>query len=100
VWTLHNGNPTGLQLPLLPHGQVGTKKFPSNARQLSHSVDSLQWQTTWHQQKDSTHQPPAQLERDLLTIYKYDPKVLASNEDLFDNPMDKLLTFPRNEIEK
>jgi hypothetical protein len=42
----------------------------------------------------------AQLERDLLTIYKYHPKVLASNEDLFDNPIDKLLTFPPNEIEK
>jgi hypothetical protein len=42
----------------------------------------------------------AQLERDLLTIYKYDPEVLASNEDLFDNPIDKLLTFPPNEIKK
>jgi hypothetical protein len=42
----------------------------------------------------------AQLERDLQTIYKYDTKVLASNEDLFDNPIDKLLTFPPNEIEK
>jgi hypothetical protein len=42
----------------------------------------------------------AHLERDLLTIYKYDPEVLASNEDLFDNPIDKLLTFPPNEIEK
>jgi hypothetical protein len=41
----------------------------------------------------------AQLECDLLTIYKYDPEVLASNEDLFDNPIDKLLTFPPNEIE-
>jgi hypothetical protein len=40
----------------------------------------------------------AQLDRDLLTIYKYDPKVLASNEDLFHNPIDKLLTFPPNEI--
>jgi hypothetical protein len=42
----------------------------------------------------------AQLERDLLTIYKYDPKVLASKEALFDNPIDKLLTFPPNELEK
>jgi hypothetical protein len=42
----------------------------------------------------------AQLERDLLTIYKYNPGVLASIEDLFDNPIDKLLTFPPNEIEK
>jgi hypothetical protein len=43
----------------------------------------------------------AQLEeRDLLTIYKYDSVVLASNEDFFDNPIDKVLTFPLNKIEK
>jgi hypothetical protein len=42
----------------------------------------------------------AQLERDPLIIYKYDPEVLASNEHLFDNPIDKWLTFPPNEIEK
>jgi hypothetical protein len=42
----------------------------------------------------------AQLERDLLTIYKYKPEVLASDKDLFDTPMDKLLTFPPDEIDK
>jgi hypothetical protein len=42
----------------------------------------------------------AHLERDLLTIYKYDPEVLASNDDLFDNPINRLLTFPPNENEK
>jgi hypothetical protein len=36
----------------------------------------------------------AQLKRDLLTIYKYEPEqVLASDKDLFETPIDELLTF-------
>jgi hypothetical protein len=41
-----------------PTVKLAPKHSPSNARQLSHSVDSSQWQMTWHQQKGPTHQPP------------------------------------------
>jgi hypothetical protein len=40
-----------------------------------------------------------QLKGDILTIYKYKPKVLPSNEDLFDTPIDEVLTSPPNEID-
>jgi hypothetical protein len=42
----------------------------------------------------------AQFEQDLLTIYKYKTKVLASDKDLFDTPIDEMLTLPPNEIDK
>jgi hypothetical protein len=41
-----------------------------------------------------------QLEWDLLTIYKYKPEVLASDKDLFDTPIDEMLAFPPDEINK
>jgi hypothetical protein len=41
-----------------------------------------------------------QLERDLLSIYKFEPEVLASNKDLFDTPIDELLTLSPDEIDK
>jgi hypothetical protein len=41
-----------------------------------------------------------QLERDLITIYKLEPDVLASDNDLFDTPIDELLTLSPDEIEK
>jgi hypothetical protein len=41
-----------------------------------------------------------QLERDLITIYKLEPDVLASYKDLFDTPIDELLTLSLDEIEK
>jgi hypothetical protein len=41
-----------------PTVKLAPENSPSNARQLSHSVDFSQWQTTWHQHKGPTHQPP------------------------------------------
>jgi hypothetical protein len=40
-----------------------------------------------------------QLERDLLSIYKFEPEVLASDKDLFDTPIDELLTLSPDEID-
>jgi hypothetical protein len=42
----------------------------------------------------------AQLRWGLLTIYKYEPKVLASDKDLFDTLINKLLTFLPAESDK
>jgi hypothetical protein len=42
----------------------------------------------------------AQLERDLVSIYQYESKVLASNKDLFDTPIDKVMTLPPDKIDK
>jgi hypothetical protein len=41
-----------------------------------------------------------QLERDLITVYKLEPDVLASDKDLFDTPIYELLTLSPDEIEK
>jgi hypothetical protein len=41
-----------------------------------------------------------QLERDLITIYKLEPDVLAFDKDLFDTPIDELLTLSPDESEK
>jgi hypothetical protein len=41
-----------------------------------------------------------QLERDLIDLYKYKTKVLASDCDLFDRPIANLLTVPLNESSK
>ena len=41
-----------------------------------------------------------QLKQDLLAIYKYKPKVLASDCDLFDTPIADLLTLPRGKTKK
>jgi hypothetical protein len=35
-----------------------------------------------------------------LYIYQFEPAVLASNKDLFDTPIDNLLTLPPDEIDK
>jgi hypothetical protein len=40
----------------------------------------------------------AQLERDLISIYQFEPEVLASNKDLFNTPINELL--PPDEIDK
>jgi hypothetical protein len=42
----------------------------------------------------------AQLERDLISIYQFEPEVLASDKNLFDTPIDELLTLPPDEIDK
>jgi hypothetical protein len=40
-----------------------------------------------------------QLDRNLVSIYQYEPEVLASDKDLFDTPTDKLMTLPPDEID-
>jgi hypothetical protein len=41
-----------------------------------------------------------QFERDLLSIYKFEPGVLTSNKDLIDTPIGELMTLPPDKIGK
>ncbi len=84
-----------------PTVKLAPKNSPSNACQLSHlSVDPRNVKRHGTNKKAQRINRLAQLKRDLVTIYKYDPEVLASDKNLFDNPIDKLLTFSPDEIEK
>jgi hypothetical protein len=69
----------------------------------------IDWHTLWTIRNGERHGRDkkaqrinrlAQLERDLISIYQFEPEVLASGKDLLDTPINELLTLPPDGIHK